>query len=357
MLRAGLLCVAIALLAFAALSPERAHVEAQTAGGTNSHNDAILSWPGDTTCDDAVDPSDAVIMLQYLVRLLPFGNCLRGSDVTCDGTRNALDVLYVLRYSAALSTPRPKGCPPIGPQDGEQFDALPAGERQLVTQARDLATTFFLQHFVVSTNAFSIIIDPDLEALAQKYASYTGNTQNAAELLLEQQGVASSQTAFFIYSDHSLWQNADAAGKQRIIVHQLFRILANELVGLPGLVRGPNSDKPFGGPQWLIEGAAAHVASVVVTGQPVNASCGEIQAAPTLQNLETWNGMKSSQYGTALGATAVDYLVDREGTKSLAVFWFDIGEGSPWQEAFVNALGRTSPDFYPEFAVYRDDLC
>lgn len=358
MLRASLLCVGITLLAAAVLAARSGPVAAGT-GPPPTQGTLIISWPGDTNCDHAIDATDALVVLQYLVRLIPFQNCLRGSDVTCDSVRDARDVLALLRHTVALSVTRPAGCPPIGPAEQYQFGStVTAQEAELVHDAVAVASIFFQQNFEVSTGAFSIVLDSDLDALATAYAENVSIPFATARDALETNGSGTGQTATFIYTGHATWTSAaDDFARESIIVHELFRIFEHELIGLPGLFREADNQTPYGGPRWLIEGSATWVQNVVIYAHKSRLPCVALQNTGALQTMATWTGMKTHANSAALASMAVDYLIDQVSLKALADLWFHVGEGESWQSAFRAAAGVTISDFYTNFAAYRVVLC
>jgi hypothetical protein len=361
MVKASLLCIGMTLLAVVLLSaqvPATQASEPQTAG----QGDLVLSWPGEINCDFDVDASDALYLLQYIVRLIPFEGCLRGADINCDGLRDARDVFGLLRFSAALPAVHPAGCPPIGPQLNFQYGVgITEPEADLVEQAAGYTTSFFEANFGVSTQAFEIMLDPDLDALAIAYSDHAAISFDAARQALEEKGVISDQTAIFIYKPHAVWAGASSDfERQGIIVRELMHILQHALVGLPGAIRAVDNQVPYGGPRWLMEGAASYVQQVVVFGQKNLLPCGALQSTAALQTMETWTGLKADSNGVALGSLAINTLhdlVDIVGTESLANFWFRVGEGETWQDAFEGAFSRTIAQWYVEFDNYRDELC
>jgi len=358
MLRASLLCVGITVLAAAVLAARTGPVAAGT-GPPPTQGTLIISWPGDTNCDHEFDATDALVVLQYLVRLIPFQNCLRGSDVTCDGVRDARDVLALLRHTVALSVTRPAGCPPIGSAEQYQFGStVTQQEADLVQNAVAVASIFFQQNFELSTGAFSIVLDSDLDALAAAYAENVAIPVATARDALETDGSGTGQTATFIYTGHATWTNAtDGFVRESIIVRELFRIFEHELIGLPGLFREADSQTPYGGPRWLIEGSATWVQNVVVYAHKSLLPCQQVHNTAQLQTMESWTGMKTHPNSAALASMAVDYFIDQYSLKALADIWFHVGEGESWQSAFHDATGVTISDFYTNFAAYRVVRC
>jgi hypothetical protein len=82
--------------------------------------------PGDTDCDGAVTPFDALAILRFIGGLLPSqapgcpeigqpaGAQTIFGDIDCDGAIDAIDALQILRYLGALPVNLPEDCPPIG---------------------------------------------------------------------------------------------------------------------------------------------------------------------------------------------------------------------------------------------------
>jgi hypothetical protein len=57
---------------------------------------------GDVNCDRLVDSRDALLILQYVTRLLRAFGCQAGADVNGDGEINVIDAALVLQYDAGL---------------------------------------------------------------------------------------------------------------------------------------------------------------------------------------------------------------------------------------------------------------
>ncbi len=57
---------------------------------------------GDVSCDGAIDPVDAALLLQFVAALLGSLDCLEAADVNGDGSVNALDATLILQFSAGL---------------------------------------------------------------------------------------------------------------------------------------------------------------------------------------------------------------------------------------------------------------
>ncbi len=69
---------------------------------------------GDVTCDGTVDAVDALFILREVAGLGPAPDCIARGDVDCDSDLDAVDALRILRYVAGLNPNLPPNCEPIG---------------------------------------------------------------------------------------------------------------------------------------------------------------------------------------------------------------------------------------------------
>jgi hypothetical protein len=69
---------------------------------------------GDVNCDGTVNAVDALFVLRWDAQLPPFAECIEVADVNCSTATDAIDALLILRHVAGLPVLLPKGCLPIG---------------------------------------------------------------------------------------------------------------------------------------------------------------------------------------------------------------------------------------------------
>jgi hypothetical protein len=63
--------------------------------------------PGDTSCDGRIDPTDAVLVLQFAAGMIPALPCLARGDTNGDGVTNPLDAALILQFSAGIISTLP----------------------------------------------------------------------------------------------------------------------------------------------------------------------------------------------------------------------------------------------------------
>jgi hypothetical protein len=61
-----------------------------------------------------VESEDALFVLRESAGYAVEADCLGGTDVNCDGSRDTLDALAIMRWVISLPVSLPDGCPPIG---------------------------------------------------------------------------------------------------------------------------------------------------------------------------------------------------------------------------------------------------
>jgi hypothetical protein len=79
-------------------------------------------------------------------------------------------------------------------------------------------------------------------------------------------------------------------------------------------------------------------------------------AAP-LRSLETYAGFVPQNRPYSVVALAAERLLGPSlGEPAFVAFYRAIGQGAPWQTAFVATLGRSIDAFYDDFEAYRRAL-
>jgi hypothetical protein len=160
-----------------------------------------------------------------------------------------------------------------------------------------------------------------------------------------------------IETAHPVWAaEATPLHKVKILVHEVFHLLQDELTG--------NEQGGLPGPPWLAEGSAEYLAYQAVVGKGL-VSPDDVRAyhmtnivssapMPPLRELESTAGFGAVQGPVySLAFLAVESLVRDYGVTSLVDFYERLGNGEVWDEAFFAAFG-TSPDaFYEAFEAER----
>lgn len=75
---------------------------------------------GNANLDDALDITDPIVILNYLLLGTSELNCLDAADVDDDGRVNITDPIYLLGYLFLGSPPPPPPFPTCGPDEGEE---------------------------------------------------------------------------------------------------------------------------------------------------------------------------------------------------------------------------------------------
>jgi hypothetical protein len=156
-----------------------------------------------------------------------------------------------------------------------------------------------------------------------------------------------------------------AGPNQKIIAHELFHVLQDQLDKLADDVGTPVNQVQPSGPTWLKEGAAEvigyHVAADRLYWSYASALADQItrakQISTPLQSLETKQTNDITNVYT-LYMVAVDHLVNTapSGLPALASYYSAIGQGMAWRNAFTAAFGLTVDAYYLDFAAYRASL-
>jgi hypothetical protein len=109
----GFAMLACSAVIVAAWIPAFSARPASAAAGTNADPQQGL-LAGDTDCNGSVNAADALFILRF-VALGDATDCLRTTgNVRCDDALDSSDALAILRYVAGENVRLPAGCPPIG---------------------------------------------------------------------------------------------------------------------------------------------------------------------------------------------------------------------------------------------------
>lgn len=214
---------------------------------------------------------------------------------------------------------------------------------------------------------FTVFMFLDLDKLVDAYMAWRKMPTSQRDTLRARWANQVGESGYdflFLNLNNSYWRDqASDLDQEAIILHELFHILQNQLVGWPGVIRGPDDTTPFGGPRWLIEGVAVYIENVRKaqkggwTLDPVRASMSnQARTCGLLQSLESWAGILASGQGPAyaLGFLAVDFMA--RPFRNLIGFWEMVGMKGRWEDAFVAAFGMDIQTFYDAFEAHRKTL-
>ena len=269
--------------------------------------------------------------------------------------------------------PPPAPTPPAAPPAPPPVDVpatfavgsgVPADQEQLVRRALALGNGWFRARLGRELGAFSVYLFADLEGVAAAYAEVTGNTTERARRQWETSTAIAQNGTIFVHLGSTGWIQSNELARTKILVHEAFHVLQEQLAGPRALVSG-DTDVPVAGPRWLSEGAAEYIAFRAVSDN--GSASFEATRARWASVTKTVTGPLSSleiATGTrALGAPVYDIsplavarLVVSSRDSALVAYWEAIGRGVPWREAFAAAFGRSVEAFYEEFEAYRRTL-
>jgi hypothetical protein len=150
----------------------------------------------------------------------------------------------------------------------------------------------------------------------------------------------------------------------KIAVHETYHILQAELAG-GGALQSGDEAIPAAGPRWVTEGAAelvgylglARVGLTNMASVRADWVTRTKASATTLERLAVQNGQfEAGSNAWGIMPLAVDRLVGPTGLAKILDYYAAIGQGQPWQSAFVTSFGKTVEAYYAEFATYRAGL-
>lgn len=153
------------------------------------------------------------------------------------------------------------------------------------------------------------------------------------------------------------WTGLASIVKSKIMVHEYFHILQNELSQEYG---GPADQVRASGPTWLREGSAELVAwkaTVDVAFETVRARLIENtrrNPTTTLRQMETLRGFQQARAGLDVSVIAVEYLAGER--LDTLVAYYGRTSRTPWGNAFRETFRREVPEFYQQFEEYRRTL-
>jgi hypothetical protein len=234
---------------------------------------------------------------------------------------------------------------------------VPAATRSEVENAVAEAKSFVQSRMGLATSAFEVFgygtVDTFIAAYSAKLNPPPPSLQNVRSTLTQIQGAGGG------YAETStgvvfLWTASTPPGRSLglTIAHEYFHVVQLQLS--PQNPAQPPDRVRANGPEWLAEGSAEYVGQQVAGnyGAALAAAVSRMRAEhPALSKLETPAGFRSIPNPFPICMLAVDQLVKDAGTASLTAFWRSTGQGTPWQQAFQQAFGRTVGAFYAELAA------
>ncbi len=163
---------------------------------------------------------------------------------------------------------------------------------------------------------------------------------------------------FFINSANFHWRTIfTEAFKAKVVAHELFHTLQYQLVEGP-MFAGPNTEVPLAGPRWLLEGSGDVVGYMMLDWAGLSDFDSDLQSAIDsaarteylLENMENSPGMYSTEAPFQIAFIAAAFL-SRDLSKFVSFFSL-ISDEVTWEEAFIQAFGKSVDAFYAEYKAY-----
>jgi hypothetical protein len=239
------------------------------------------------------------------------------------------------------------------------------GQRELIRDAFGMGYEYFAERGVVDSGGATVFVYATLETLVEHYAQWYGVSQDEARRVWGTCNTAvAGRKGVFVYAS-CWWATAPDYARAKVMVHEYFHLLQDELVGPSTWMTMRADPVPTRGPVWLLEGSAEYFGWQVVgsqgmydfeTARQTQLTEAKACSAP-LQSMETSSGWATAcQFPYPLGFVAADYLVSLHGESALVEFYASIGQGAAWETAFQTAFDVSASGFYQQFQDYRDGL-
>jgi hypothetical protein len=256
--------------------------------------------------------------------------------------------------------------PQLPPNTTFEFEAaVPFDQREVIPAAIGMAYEYLPPLGDQDSGGTSVRVFATLDTLINDYAQWFGipTAQASQHWGTCNTAIAGPQVIFI--NSGCWWATAPDYARAKVVVHEYFHVMQNNLVAPHSLVGVPDDQVPLGGPRWLIEGSAEYFGWRVIssnelyvyeTARQAQIDQARLCATP-LESMETAVEIASAcPQSYSLAFVAGDYLAALHGDSGLIAFYDSIGQGSNWQSAFQSAFGTTITTFYQQFQAYRDDL-
>ncbi len=171
----------------------------------------------------------------------------------------------------------------------------------------------------------------------------------------------------FVYMGNFSWSSGDQLSRQKILAHEMFHLIEEQLEHDPGNCgRTPSNQVRSCGPTWLLEGAAETMGYRVAAQRGLlnlasferGDLAGRVRGTSlTLTSLESYSGQNQA-HGWDTMHLAADHLANiaPKGVKSFVDFWAAVGNGVEWHAAFQTAFGMSVDQYYAAFDTFRAAL-
>lgn len=220
-----------------------------------------------------------------------------------------------------------------------------SADRKAEINAETLSVvTWFAERYGLLDPAFTLIVGADRASLDQARREVLG-TQDPSD---RECGEAVDQLAFL--ADRCTMTTHHLSSP---LAHQYFRVLQSRLSARP-----PTGDTIYV-PDWLLEGAAQHVAIAYAIAQGL-ATAEEVERAfqdevvgdPTAVHALAAGISQLDAAGDRVAAFAVRYLVGRTDEAAVIEFFELLARTEGWQDAFTEAFGLSPAAFSSALSDY-----
>jgi hypothetical protein len=285
--------------------------------------------------------------------------------------------LKALQAAAACTVPAPTPAPTPAPAPtpvnasyefgSEVSSADQAWPKDVVNYAGVLQTLTG-----VTLEPFRVFVYGNADGLATAFQKQAGLDPSAIPGKSKRyaEGAVAAEAGYhgiFVYLGNSSWSQGDLLSRQKILAHEIFHLLQEQLEKDPsGCGSTPPDQVRSCGPTWLVEGAAETMGYRVAAArglidlssfEQVDLTSRVRGTTLTLSSLETYAGQGQPHAWDTMHLAAVHLAnIAPKGVQSFVDFWAAIGTGAPWRQAFQGAFGMSVDAYYSNFASYRAGL-
>ena len=231
----------------------------------------------------------------------------------------------------------------------------------------------FLQTLTgVTLDPFKVFVYGNADGLATAFQKQAGLDPSAIPIVSKQfsSGAVAAEAGYhgiFVYLGNSSWSRGDLLSRQKILAHEIFHLLQEQLEKDPTLCgRTPPDQVRSCGPTWLIEGSAETMGYRVAAArglidlrsfEQVDLTSRVRGTTLTLNSLETYAGQGQPHAWDTMHLAAVHLAnIAPKRAQAFGDFFAAIGTGVPWRQAFQGAFGMSVETYYTNFADYRSKL-
>ena len=268
----------------------------------------------------------------------------------------------------AAAPPPPPPPPPLPPLvDAPATFVLGAGvtadHQAVIKRGLAIGETYYRTSLGHGLPAVTAYVEDDHEGMAQLFAATFPAPIAEARLIWQTATASAYARKIYVYVGSASWIARDDDTRAKILAHEAFHILQQEMAGLQRMNAGAD-EVPASGPRWLEEGSAEFAAfrALAVRGlirmEDIRAqwiSRTKLTTSP-LQARETTNGLFAQPEPYQVSPLAIDVLLGTRSDALLAAYYEAVGSGEAWQSAFAGAFGKSIATFYAEFEAYRATL-